>query len=140
MGDKDQAPKKRIGTSIFSRILFSFISPTISKAKRKGRLQEDEVPEHTMDLDTSHLFKRFDDEWQQQQKRESPSMVQALVAGRWYLIIATGVGYIIAQASTLAGPLLLKQIVAGLTCRQNDDKSSCDSERTLYMCASLKRS
>lgn len=135
MGDTDSAPKRRVGTSIFSRILFSFISPTISKAKRKGRLQEDEVPEHTMDLDTSLLFRRFDDEWQRQQKNKKPSMVKALVAGRWILIVATGVGYIVAQATTLAGPLLLKQIVAGLTCRRNEDTSSCDSEQTLYMCA-----
>lgn len=135
MGDTDSAPKRRIGTSIFSRILFSFISPTITKAKRKGRLQEDEVPEHTMDLDTSLLFRRFDEEWQRQQKKKKPSMVHALVAGRWILIVATGVGYIVAQATTLAGPLLLKQIVAGLTCRRNADTSSCDSEQTLYMCA-----
>ena len=91
-----------------------------------------------MDLDTSLLFKRFDDEWQKQKKSQKPSMVQALVAGRWYLLVATGVGYIVAQATTLAGPLLLKQIVAGLTCRRQDDTSSCDSERMLYMCGSLK--
>lgn len=130
-----------VGSNIFGRTLFGFISPVIRIARTEGKLHEDDVPEHTMDLDTKVLFDCFSKEWQIQQAKENPSMSRSLAAGRWHLLILTGIGYIVAQALSLAGPQLLKQIVQGLTCRQLRNESpevefdGCEGGETrLYLC------
>lgn len=135
--DSEAGPEKRLGASCFSRGFFDFISPVIRTARTEGKLQEEDVPEHTMNLDTKVLYHDFSREWQKQQTKETPSMVSALCAGRWTLLVVTGVFYMVSQALQLAGPLFLKQIVQGLACRATPDIPGCEGgEFRLYLCAS----
>lgn len=135
--DSEAAPENLLGASCFARAFFEFISPVIRMARTEGKLHEEDVPEHTMNLDTKVLFHDFNKEWQKQQTMEKPSMVRALAAGRWTLLIVTGVAYIMSQALTLAGPLFLKQIVTGLACRATPDLPGCEGgELRMYLCAS----
>lgn len=130
-----------LGSTCFSRALFGFISPVIRMARTEGNLQEEDVPEHTRNLNTKDLYDSFNNEWQKQQQKEKPSMIKALAAGRWPLLVVTGVGYILAQTLSLAGPSLLSRIVGGLSCRQlrNEqpgvDIEGCEGgELRLYLC------
>lgn len=127
-----------LGATVFTRAFFDFISPVIRIARTEGKLHEDDVPEHTVNLDTKVLYDCFNKEWQEQKTKEKPSMVRALAAGRGTVLFLTGLGYILAQALSLAGPLLLKQIVLGLSCRTTPDAKSCEgsTELRMYLCAS----
>lgn len=123
-----------LGTTYMSRTFYQFMNPVISMARSTEQLQEDAVPQHTMDLDTKLLYETFEAERIRQQEMKSPSIWKALMAGRWGLFLTTAVGYLFSQGLSLAGPLLLKQIVQGLTCRDTPGKPGCDgSERRLYM-------
>jgi hypothetical protein len=130
------------GSTFLSRAFFNFMSPVVRMAQdQRERLLEDEVPPHTMNLDTKVLLDFFDNEWQKQRTKHQPSIIAALVAGRWTLLLLTGGGYVVAQAISLAGPQLLKRIIQGLSCRQqrNDDLNStlngCEGgELRLYLC------
>jgi hypothetical protein len=127
-----------LGTTCFSRLFFQFITPVISMARTFEQLQEESVPKHTMNLDTKLLFDTFEAERRSQEQKKTPSIWRALMAGNWTLLTITAVGYLLTQALMLAGPLLLGQIVQGLTCRDTPEKPDCDgTERRLYMCAFL---
>ena len=124
------------GTSCFSKMFFQFMTPVVRMARSSEQLEEGGVPQHTLNLDTRHLFDTFQRaRQQQQQKKIAPSVWRAMMAGRWRMLLITAVGYIMTQALSLAGPLLLKQIVQGLTCRDEPSEPSCGgTERRLYMC------
>jgi hypothetical protein len=125
-----------LGTTCFSRLFFQFISPVIGKAYAAAQLQEDSVPKHTMNLDTKLLYDTFEAERRSQEEKKTSSIWRALMAGRWSLLLTTAVGYLLTQGLSLAGPLLLGQIVQGLTCRETPNKPGCDgTERRLYLCA-----
>ena len=54
------------------------------------------------------------------------------------IMIYTGLMYLISEGSSFAGPLLLREIVTGLYCREaavdDDQLEQCDSKNTLYLC------
>jgi hypothetical protein len=121
--------EKLLGSSCLTRFLFGFISPVIRMARTEGQLQEQDVPEHTTTLDTKVLHDFFNKEWQRQQTKEKPSMTRALISGRTTVLLCTGMAYIVSQALQLAGPLLLKQIVSGLSCLyQGNEQAEADAE------------
>lgn len=129
-----QPAKALLGTSWHSRMFFQFISPVISMARVDEQLEQDAVPQHTMNLDTKLLYEAFDSERLRQQTKESPKIWKALMAGRWRILSFTAFGYLCVQGLTLVGPMLLKEIVEGLTCRDTPDDPDCDgTERRLYM-------
>ena len=139
-------PKEELpGATCFSRAFFGFIGPVIRLAKAEGKLDARDVPQHTMELETRNLCEFFEKQWHLERERtnQRPYMPRALAAGRWNLLAGTGAGYIAAQVLSLVGPVLLKQIIYGLSCRQQQreqpdvDVSGCEGgELRLYLCAS----
>lgn len=151
---------------LLNRIVFAYVGKVIKTAKRKKGLDVEDVPRHVR-LTTSQLWQRFhnallrrqgkrnvpkkdenavessDDKGTEQGSLRVSDVVVALLAGRKKTIAMTALGYLISQGCQLAGPLLLNQIVQGLSCRESEPAqeralSGCDgtvTQKTLYMCA-----
>lgn len=149
--------------SLFGRIIFYYIGSVISVARKAGRLEVPDIPQHVR-LYTSELATQFGDALHKRLQRpkkepkvrkvkkgEEPrppagpigasDLAWSLLAGRKFVFLLTAVGYAISTGSQLAGPLLLKEIVRGLSCRraatalpQGAAGLGCSSETTLYMC------
>ena len=76
----------------------------------------------------THIFPRrnFDREWQVELDKidnppkpgMGPDIRRALLRNSWNVLGFTAILYVISQATTFAGPILLQRIVAGLQCRQ----------------------
>ena len=137
-------PQRLPGATCFARAFFGFISPAVRMARQEG-LSPSDVYEHTLRLDTKPLCDFFEKQWQEELKRASKRlyMPRALAAGRWGLLIGTGAGYLVSQVLSLVGPILLKQILHGLSCRhqrRNEpdvDVSGCEGgDLRLYLCVS----
>ena len=131
--------------SLLSQIFFTYVSPVIVVAKKVGSLDLPDIPRHVR-LTTAQLFNKFDGALQARKAKAKPgstdvkNIVAALMYGRKGRIGLTAIGYLISQATTLAGPLLLNRIVKGLTCQRLPaavSNGSCDSQATLYGCATL---
>jgi len=134
------------GHSLLSQLFFFFAAKPIRIARRQGALEVEDCPQSLLrSVQTRQRYKCFEAAWQEEQKRNKPHIIRAVSAGHWPRILATGFLYLISQGSTLAGPLLIKQIVQGLTCRQIVSVAppgvpglpSCDSQQTLFLCVTL---
>lgn len=73
-------------------------------------------------LETKRLEDRFSKALAAEQDRAKklglpgPDLRRVIIAGNGWMLLWTGVLYVIAQACSLAGPLLLQRIVKGLNC------------------------
>lgn len=86
------------------------------------------LPFHFLPVDT------FAPAWQAELEKEKPSLKRAILSGNIQVFLFTGVLYGLAQACSLAGPLLLQRIVAGIQCDPIRDIPgvSCEPYNTLY--------
>lgn len=131
------------GTSCSSRLFFQFMNPIISMARKDSNLEADAVPMHTMNLETRHLYEVFETARTKTTGTSSNtgSLLPALLAGRRGVLVLTAAGYLLTQAVGLSGPLLLREIVLGLTCREKlrqGGTSECSGgEGRLYLCVKL---
>ena len=152
--------------SWWARSIFWYVVPVIKIAKKVGHVEVTDIPAHVR-LVTSELFERFNTALQARKKAaidkpEEPvkrrngkpprvktgamDLLMALLAGRKAMFLLTAVGYAISQGAGLAGPLLVKQIVKGLGCREGvgaaEDQGvpaaqlpSCPTKASSYLCA-----
>lgn len=77
-------------------------------------------PEHMYadpGVSTQLLINNLDSSWQEQLKLPKPDLKRALLRGNVGGLVITGILYGVAQACSLAGPLLLRRIVQGLQCQ-----------------------
>ena len=72
--------------------------------------------------------------WEAQLQKPKPSLRIAIWAGNVPTLIFTAFLYGISQACSLAGPILLQRIVAGIACQPyiNSPGSSCEPKNQLY--------
>lgn len=131
---------------ILSRIFFLFVAPTIARARKTqgAGLDVAEMPSFLRrDVNSSKLCDLFERDWEQEQKKEfkeKPEKVHILwsvARSQRSRLLFTALLYIISQGSTLAGPLILKEIVSGLACFQiraeaPEGTVECRSRTILY--------
>jgi hypothetical protein len=115
------------------RLLFLDVDPLIHLGYRT-RLE----PHHLCkdaSVQTAVLMANLEPGWAEQRKKPVPDLKMALLRGNVRGIVFTGVLYLIAQACSLAGPLLLREIVGGLQCFSAQRKYpgvQCKDINTLY--------
>ncbi|KXZ51207.1 hypothetical protein GPECTOR_13g694 [Gonium pectorale] len=86
-------------------------------------------------LGTKLLINQLEPGWQEQLKKPKPDLKRALLRGNVGGLLFTGLLYGIGQACSLAGPLLLREIVQGLQClgiQKNHPNVQCDPKSKLY--------
>ena len=74
--------------------------------------------------------------WAQQQTRPKPDIWLAVLAGSWGGVLYTGVLCAISIASQLVGPMMLQQIVSGLSCYSapaGGAPVTCPTQNHLYL-------
>lgn len=85
---------------------------------------------------TQRLYNNLEPAWREQQAKEKPDLKRALLRGNMGTLLLTAVLYLVAQACSLAGPLLLREIVTGLQCeaaqRRVPVDIGCKPRRELY--------
>jgi hypothetical protein len=140
-----------------SRIIFLYVSKVIKAARKQGKLEVPDMPQHVRML-TAELAAHFNAALKRRQARpkKEPKLrkdgkkarvptgamdvFRALISGRLLVVVLTAVGYAITTGLGLAGPLLLNRIVKGLSCRAIPAAARvqahivCDSDKTLYLC------
>ncbi|GFR43059.1 hypothetical protein Agub_g4065 [Astrephomene gubernaculifera] len=96
-------------------------------------------PEHMCPdpaVSTKTLIDQLEPAWEEQLKKPKPDLKRALLRGNVGYLLITAVLYAIAQACSLAGPLLLRRIVNGLQCQAAQRKLSfdigCEPNKKLY--------
>jgi hypothetical protein len=80
--------------------------------------------------------RRHPQAWAKQQARAKPDIRLAVLAGSWGGLLYTGVLYAISIASQLVGPMMLQQIVSGLSCfsaQAGGAPITCPTQDQLYM-------
>lgn len=99
----------------------------------KARLEPEDLYDEPT-VNTKYLNSQFEPALEREMQKEKPDIKRALVAGNGKALILSGVLYGIAQACTLAGPILLQRIVSGLACQPYIDLpgSSCERKNKLY--------
>lgn len=123
--------------SFFMRMFFLDVDPLVAHGYRVRLEPPDIYPEES--VLTDNINKDFLPAWKKQLARQDtpgagePSLKLAIWAGNGWTLFITGVFYAIAQACSLAGPLLLQRIVAGISCSQAPSPgSNCEPRNTLY--------
>ncbi len=97
-------------------------------------------PEHLIpdpSVATQRLYGNLESAWQEEQRQGRPELKRALLHGNVHTLLLTGALYLAAQACSLAGPLLLRQIVSGLQCAAAQRKQpavdmACQPQEELY--------
>lgn len=137
--DVDDVPARKpiIRPGFFSWIVFWFVDPLIRLGHRQ-RLEPEDV--YSFDgLQTKPLHDCFNAAWEKELTRNKEpndwAIRRAVVAGTARGLIITGLLYVIATGTTLAGPLLLKEIVKGLECYHAQHRGiplTCPERSQLY--------
>lgn len=116
------------------RLFFIDIDPLISHGFGTRLEPKDMYAEPS--VGTSHLLRHFNPALEAELKKEQPDLKRAVIAGNGPLLLWTAVLYLVSQACSLAGPLLLNRIVKGLTCKglqqQLGPRIQCEDQNTLY--------
>eukprot|EP00197_Chlamydomonas_leiostraca_P002886 CAMPEP_0202857580 /NCGR_PEP_ID=MMETSP1391-20130828/470_1 /ASSEMBLY_ACC=CAM_ASM_000867 /TAXON_ID=1034604 /ORGANISM="Chlamydomonas leiostraca, Strain SAG 11-49" /LENGTH=1463 /DNA_ID=CAMNT_0049536397 /DNA_START=117 /DNA_END=4508 /DNA_ORIENTATION=- len=116
---KAEQPKKQFSgwkTSWWRRFLFFDVEPLVGHGYKTRLEPQDMFPEPT--LKTQHLIGTFEPAFQREHARTDgkPDLKRVILAGNVGMLLWTGLLYLISQACSLAGPLLLQRIVKGLNC------------------------
>lgn len=114
-----------------SRLFFYWVDPLIRRGYHTRLEPQDMLTNNNVRTDQLHA--RFDAEWKKQLALPKPDIKRAVLAGNWFAFAFTAVLYAIAQACTLAGPLLLSRILNGLQCVAGESRGVvCEDRSTLY--------
>ncbi len=87
-------------------------------------------------VNTKPLYERFSHAWGTQRKRPVPDIKRAVLAGCTWGLVYTGILYAVSLASQLVGPLMLQQIVGGLSCYAAQEANPiipCPTRSHLYL-------
>lgn len=115
------------------RLFFYWVDPLIRQGYHTRLEPQDMLVNNS--VQTDELHSKFDEQWQKQLQKPEPDIKRAVIAGNSKMLVFTGILYMIAQACTLAGPLLLNRIVSGLSCiaaQQNNPAVVCEGRGVLY--------
>jgi hypothetical protein len=130
--DKPPGPNTPRRPNALSRFLFLFIDPII-RYGHKYTLEPENVwrPDS---VDTEPLYALFDSAWRRQLLRPVPDIKRAVVANSSWMLVYTGLLYLLSMVSQLVGPLMLQRIVGGLSCwaKQGHKGGACPPESDLY--------
>lgn len=126
--EKSEQARKFKRPGIFASIFFTFAGPVIKHARSHDTLSLPDIPHH-VNLATSELYDIFKSSWSQRKDSGNKDLLNAILHRRRLPVVLTGIGFLVSQATALAGPLLLGQIVSGLSCRGSP---GCASEERLY--------
>lgn len=101
--------------NLLSRLLFLFVDPLIYYGYRHtlGPAELYKPPA----VETDDLYTRFDAAWQQQRAKPKPDIKVAVFRGSSGGLLFTGVLYAISTACSLVGPMMLRNVVNGLSCQ-----------------------
>jgi ATP-binding cassette subfamily C (CFTR/MRP) protein 1 len=119
--------------SLWKRMFFFDIDPLVTFGY-KHRLEPQDTYEEPS-VKSTLLNEHFEPAWERQLKRgDKASLKMAIWAGNVPTLIFTAFLYGISQACSLAGPLLLQRIVAGIGCQPYAGRPgvSCEPKEKLY--------
>lgn len=88
-------------------------------------------------LATQRLYDNFEPAWREEQRKAKPDLKLALLRGNVGMVVLTSLLYLLDKACSLAGPLLLREIVSGLQCEAAQKTApaanmGCKPRTTLY--------
>lgn len=118
----------------FSKLLFLFIDPLMRYGYRHTLQPSDTL--HLHDVDTQPLYESFSTAWARQQSKKQPDIRIAVFSGHWGTVLYTGLLYALSLASQLVGPMMLQQIVSGLSCLDSQEQGApitCPTKQHLYL-------
>lgn len=120
--------------SFISRLLFLFIDPLVHYGYKNTLQPSDTMRLH--EVDTEPLYDKFATAWKRQQDKPKPDIRIAVFGGFWGPLLYTGILYAVSLASQLVGPMMLQQIVGGLSCfsaQEAGQPVQCASKQHLYL-------
>lgn len=113
-------------------VLFLEVDPLVLHGY-KTRLEPEDVYQEPKLL-TKSLNAEFEPAWEAQRQRPEPSLKRAILAGNVSTLLVSGMLYGIAQATSLAGPILLQRIVKGIACQAYGGAApGCEPQNNLYL-------
>ncbi|KAI8318746.1 hypothetical protein GQ54DRAFT_66140, partial [Martensiomyces pterosporus] len=98
--------------NIFSRLTFSWVTPAINDGYRRQSRSMDDLYALPKELAGEEPGSKFFDVWSNERSKAYPSLLRALFRGTRKDIAVSGMFFLIATASQLVQPLLLKQVIA----------------------------
>ena len=107
-----------IKNSAFHRFFFAHVTKLI--AVGHVRRVEPEDLAHLEELESAFLHENFEKEWEEEKRSKGKSektLIRVLLRRHAFTFVWTGVLFAIAQGAIFAGPLLLREIVKGIECR-----------------------
>ncbi|GAX83000.1 hypothetical protein CEUSTIGMA_g10427.t1 [Chlamydomonas eustigma] len=100
--------------SFMRRMFFLDVDPLVNHGFNTRLEPGDVYPEPTVQATRLNSF--FEPAWEKEQKKPNPDLRLTIWAGNLSTLLVTAVLYGVSQACSLAGPMLLQRIVAGISC------------------------
>ena len=107
-----------IKNSAFHRFFFAHVTKLIAVGHVR-RVEPDDLA-HLEELESAFLHENFEKEWEEEKRSKGKSektLIRVLLRRHAFTFVWTGVLFAIAQGAIFAGPLLLREIVKGIECR-----------------------
>ena len=139
-----------VKNTLFHKFFFAQVTKLISVGQIR-RLEPEDLA-HLPELESDFLHENFQKEWEEEKKlrgKNDKNLINVLLRRHQFTFVWTGFLFAIAQGAIFAGPLLLREIVKGIQCRNfyaaNVDflldgqtiDDVCSSTNELYMFAGI---
>ena len=139
-----------VKNSPFHKFFFAQVTKLISVGQIR-RLELEDLA-HLPELESSFLHENFQNEWEEEKRlrgKNDKNLIRVLLRRHKFTFVWTGFLFAIAQGAIFAGPLLLREIVKGIQCRNfyaansgflQDGQSvddMCSTTNELYMFAGI---
>ena len=139
-----------VKNSVFHKFFFAQVTKLISVGQIR-RLELEDLA-HLPELESSFLHENFQNEWEEEKRlrgKNDKNLIRVLLRRHKFTFVWTGFLFAIAQGAIFAGPLLLREIVKGIQCRNfyaansgflQDGQSvddMCSTTNELYMFAGI---
>ena len=139
-----------VKNTLFHKFFFAQVTKLISVGQIR-RLEPEDLA-HLPELESIFLHENFQKEWEEEKKlrgKNDKNLIKVLLRRHKFTFVWTGFLFAIAQGAIFAGPLLLREIVKGIQCRNfyaaNVDflldgqsiDDVCSSTNELYMFAGI---
>ena len=139
-----------VKNTLFHKFFFAQVTKLISVGQIR-RLEPEDLA-HLPELESDFLHENFQKEWEEEKRlrgKNDKNLIKVLLRRHKFTFVWTGFLFAIAQGAIFAGPLLLREIVKGIQCRNfyaaNVDflldgqtiDDVCSSTNELYMFAGI---
>ena len=107
-----------VKNSPFHKFFFAQVTKLISVGQIR-RLELEDLA-HLPELESSFLHENFQNEWEEEKRlrwKNDKNLIRVLLRRHKFTFVWTGFLFAIAQGAIFAGPLLLREIVKGIQCR-----------------------